>query len=313
MNDLILNRSQIAALYREFVTEDEYAEYESQNEPGTQWEKLEDYMITLYKIQFSKNKLSVWMFTYDHAENYKDLFDNVSNIKGAYTEIKNNNTLRIILSYVLTVGNILNGGTPKGQADGFNLDILSKIGSVKDNTNKTLTQYICSQIKKEDDNFEGIKKDFSTLGDAVKVPLTEIQSGINKLKKDLKDNNANFEKFSQLDDDFCKKCKKLFEIYFKEVEQLDTTFQEVFKNIQELISFFGYLPTESKYKNPEEFFILINDFTNEIDRSLPKTEVKKVFKGKHEIGKKIVDGPSSQNNMDAILNQLKARSTSVDK
>lgn len=313
MNDLILNRSQISALYREFVTEDEFAEYESMNEPGTQWEKLEEYMITLYKIQFSKNKLSIWMFTFDHAENFKDLYDNVKNIKGAYTEIKNNATFKLILSYVLTVGNILNGGTPKGQADGFNLDILSKIGSIKDTTNKTLTQYICAQIKKDDESFEGMRKDFTTLGDATKVPFAEIQSGMNKLKKDLKENNANFEKINSLNDEFCTKCKKLFESYLKEVEELDKSFQEALKNMQEIITFYGYLPTESKYKNPEEFFILINDLVNEIDRSLPKAEVKKVFKGKHEIGKKIVEGATNTNNMDAILNQLKARSTSVDK
>ena len=43
----------------------------------------------------------------------------------------------------LSVGNIMNGGTPKGQADGFDLPVVSKIGSTKDNNNKTMMTFIC--------------------------------------------------------------------------------------------------------------------------------------------------------------------------
>ena len=46
---------------------------------------------------------------------------------------------------------------------------------------------------------------------------------------------------------------------------------------------------------------------NDVEKSMPKAEPKKVFKGKHEVGKKIVD---NSKNMDAILKELKSKSNS---
>ena len=40
-----------------------------------------------------------------------------------------------MLGYTLGIGNVLNGGTPKGQADGFELAVLGKLNSMKDNQN----------------------------------------------------------------------------------------------------------------------------------------------------------------------------------
>ena len=56
--------------------------------------------------------------------------------------------MKPILSVVLTVGNYLNGGTPKGQADGFDIESLNKLIMVKDSTNKqTLLDYIVKIVK----------------------------------------------------------------------------------------------------------------------------------------------------------------------
>ena len=44
----------------------------------------------------------------------------------------------MILSYILTIGNILNGGTAKGQADGFYLEALSKTSTMKDTSGRTI-------------------------------------------------------------------------------------------------------------------------------------------------------------------------------
>lgn len=55
----------------------------------------------------------------------------------------------------LTIGNVLNGGSDKGQADGFGMDVikLSKLTTLKDCQGNSLMQYICKQIVAEDGNF----------------------------------------------------------------------------------------------------------------------------------------------------------------
>jgi hypothetical protein len=57
--------------------------------------------------------------------------------------VRDSEALQKILGTVLAVGNYLNGGTAKGQADGFEIDALLKVTMVKDSTNRvTLLDYV---------------------------------------------------------------------------------------------------------------------------------------------------------------------------
>lgn len=203
---------------------------------------------------------------------------------------------------MLTIGNILNGGTQKGQADGFNLDILSKLNSIKDSSNKNLVQFICAKIKSEDEGFDGIKKQFPSLVEAGKGNFNETNSNLNKLKKELKDQNENLKKISSLGDQFYEKSKGIYENFASQVSFIEKELAENIKTFQQTSLFFGYSTTDSKYKNPEEFFSLIGSFLDDVEKFTPKTEPKKNFKAKHDIGKKVVA------NMDQVLKEIKSRS-----
>jgi len=307
MDITILSYNQITALVREFITDEELAEYEAQNEPGMQWEKAEEFMVALSKISFSKIKLTIWTFICEYQENYDNVLSaiNVTNI--AIKEIKNSQLITKILGYILSIGNVLNAGTTKGQADGFNLDIITKLNSVKDVNNKTLGNFICTVILKEDNSIETLKKNCLNITEASKISYAETQITLNKLKKDLKEHTNNMEKLKGCNDEFCAKTKKLIGEYSKDIEEIDKSYGEMMINVQNLITFYGYTQTDSKFKVPEEFFGLFNDFINEIDKSLPVTEPKKVFNRKYEVGKKIIENANTHN-MDALLSELKLRS-----
>jgi hypothetical protein len=211
-----------------------------------------------------------------------------------------------MFSIILAIGNVLNAGTQKGQADGFNLDILTKLNGIKDNSNqKNLITYICTVVKKDDEGFEGIRKHFPNLAEAAKITSSDNQSILNKLKKELKDQTANLSKLQSDPDEFVKKANLFLEESNKQVELIEKEYSETLATVLEMITYFGYGPTDSKYKNPDEFFILIDSFLSDVDKFMPKAEVKKKFDRKHEVGKKIVDGP--QNNMDSVLSEIKAR------
>jgi hypothetical protein len=227
-------------------------------------------------------------------------------MKEAICEIKSSDLLKKIFSIILAIGNILNAGTQKGQADGFNLDVLSKLNSIKDNSNqKNMVTYICTLIKKDDESFESIKKMFPNLSEAAKITSADNQSLLNKLKKDLKDQIGNLTKLQTDPDEFSKKATIFVENCNKQLVIVEKNYNETILALQDLVVYFGYTQGDSKYKNPDEFFVLIDSFLNDIDKFMPKNESKKKFDRKHEVGKKIVDGP--QNNMDTVLNEIKAR------
>lgn len=64
-------------------------------------------------------------------------------------EIAKSPSLKVVLGAVLALGNYMNGGHVKrGQADGFQIDALSKVLEIKDNQNRqTLVEYLIGLMK----------------------------------------------------------------------------------------------------------------------------------------------------------------------
>jgi hypothetical protein len=77
-----------------------------------------------------------------------------------------------VISYTLAIGNILNGGGPKGQADGFEQAVFSKIAQMKDNTNQTMMQFILKKLYAED---EGLHQGIKDLYKAVAIKEVDIK------------------------------------------------------------------------------------------------------------------------------------------
>ena len=57
------------------------------------------------------------------------------------------------LAMTLAVGNVLNGGTAKGQADGFGIDVLASKLQIKDNQGHTLLAYVVKQLVAKDKEY----------------------------------------------------------------------------------------------------------------------------------------------------------------
>ena len=56
--------------------------------------------------------------------------------------MENNETMYKVLGMTLAIGNIMNGGTPKGRADGFDFSVIVKIKETKDNSNQSMLTFI---------------------------------------------------------------------------------------------------------------------------------------------------------------------------
>ena len=63
-----------------------------------------------------------------------------------------------ILGQVLAIGNVLNGGTAKGQADGFDLPVFTKLTAMKDTSGKSLLEYIMLKLKEADPDLDMMLK-----------------------------------------------------------------------------------------------------------------------------------------------------------
>lgn len=153
-DEKLVSMAQIATLVRVWPKDSNLEDLgnETLNE-GEVWEKGEAYMINLITPASLLNRLKVWTFkgTWSEEKEVVEIF--YTRIMNAYKEIETNKYFLKIVGMTLSIGNILNGGTPKGQADGFDLPVLGKLVSMKDNTNQTLLQLICKKIADEDPDF----------------------------------------------------------------------------------------------------------------------------------------------------------------
>lgn len=93
------------------------------------------------------------------------------------------------LALVLSIGNYLNGGTNRGQADGFDISALALLENTKDSENKiNLVDYIVKQlISLYGKTFvDKLRTDLSACVDAGKFCLKNIVSDIHHFVSEAK-------------------------------------------------------------------------------------------------------------------------------
>lgn len=94
-----------------------------------------------------------------------------------------------ILGSILKVGNCLNAGNKtRGQADGYELDALSKTFSIKDADGNPIMKTIVDQIFSEDETIAEFKAQFSSCYTCLKCVVDDVKKDIEKAEKDLKVN-----------------------------------------------------------------------------------------------------------------------------
>ena len=105
----------------------------------------------------------------------------------------------------LAIGNVLNGDTPKGQADGFDMSVLDKLVSIKDNSGQSLMAFIVKKIIKENEEFPAKIKELITMFSTRKTDISITKSKAGELLgmlSDATDAQNTLKNFSEPNDRF---------------------------------------------------------------------------------------------------------------
>ena len=177
------------------------------------WDKGEEYFLQIVDMRSLKQRLVVWQFKLDFPDK-RDIVVNVSkSFEAGFEELRSSVHFKKILGFILALGNILNGGTAKGQADGFYLEALSKATSMKDINNRTMMQIICEKLKAEDEEFVNLKNDFKNVYNMAQYSLKEEDTKIKEIKGNFEKAKGNFDTVLKLlspdmpEDEYCEKIK----------------------------------------------------------------------------------------------------------
>jgi formin 2 len=134
LNDKVVSGDNLESLIKAWPA-DEFDDLirEAKENPGDKWDKTEAYFIALGEKKHFFNRIKIWYFYMKFDGQIKSLMQQLETVSTGFKKIKSNEKFMIILGAILKVGNCLNAGNKsRGQADGYQLDALSKTLSIKD-------------------------------------------------------------------------------------------------------------------------------------------------------------------------------------
>lgn len=113
------------------------------------WDEPESFMLALLAVPEYKLRVQVWDFLNSFDSVVERLVSSESEVSAAGDCLQHSARLEKLLGLILQVGNYLNGGTPRGRADGFELDTLAKLGKLKASYQSTLLDFLVAQMERE--------------------------------------------------------------------------------------------------------------------------------------------------------------------
>ena len=303
MDENVLSEDNVDALLLIAITKEELEAYKNNQEFEGVWEKNEMFLIELNDIPNYKEKLKIWSTKFKYEFILQKIFESFAYMVPACKELKESKHFYKVLLAILSLGNIMNGGTAKGQADGFSLDLLPKLSGIKDSSGQSILTFIGTIVNREDQSFEGFKNKFPNLEKAAgysmnetKKKLDELISMVNTVEKGL--NNLN------TGDEFCNKANHSLLEAQKKVKELKKLEEDNKNMYHETIKFFGYKEKDKYYDENGLFFKMLLKFFKEMDKNMPKLDVKKVLDyQKRNKGKKVDQGALMKN----LMSQLKQK------
>jgi hypothetical protein len=218
-------------------------------------------------------------------------------------ELRENKHFHEFLAGILSLGNIMNGGTVKGQADGFSLDLLPKLTGIKDSLGHSILTFVCSITHKSDPTFEGFKNKFPHLEKAAGFSMSETKKKLDELNNMVDTVDKLLNKLNT-QDEFIKRANNSLEGAKQKVNGFKKQEEKNKDFYHETIKFFGYKEKDKYYDENGLFFKMLLNFFNEVDKQLPKFDVKRVLDYQNRMVGKKVDQSAI---MRGLMTQLKQK------
>ncbi len=233
----------------------------------------ERFILELSKIPQLAARIDCWRFMQHFEEQFTEVHKPLARMGTACDQVRNSTAWRRIMAVTLVAGNYLNGGTPRGQADGFPIDTLTKLGRVKDqDQNSSLLDHIVNIcITQFGEDFPKVlAEELNMVGEIKGQSLKTLSSEGRKLQGknslNLKMQSLVAAQITDPADAFETRMEKFNLMANERIELLEKTVKDVFQKFVNLIIFLE--PDTSKMQaesmNTEEFFPIIDDFVTAV-------------------------------------------------
>ncbi|XP_023217060.1 FH1/FH2 domain-containing protein 3-like isoform X2 [Centruroides sculpturatus] len=186
MDSTIMNREGIEKILTTMMpSEDEktkITEAQMAN-PEVSLGSAEQFLLTLSSISELEARLRLWAFRLDYETVEKEVADPLMDLKQAIRELESNETFRVILSVLRSIGNFLNGVEVKG----FQIDYLAKVPEVKDTVHKhSLLHHLCHIVMEKYPKSSDLYSEIGSVTRSSKVDYDEVTRNLTKMENECK-------------------------------------------------------------------------------------------------------------------------------
>ena len=180
---------------------------------------------------------------------------------------------------ILKIGNLMNAGDlKKGQADGFDIEgSFGRCGTTRDQNNKSIYKIILENLHKEDEEIiEKWPESFQNVKPAIKLPVSEVESTVNKILKEIQTNQSMFETLiKSVPDleqvDFGRKVKIFFDELPTQTAIIEAKMKEVIETFAMILNFFMIGKNDAMRGKSEEFFKFWTPSALKLSRPCPRS------------------------------------------
>jgi len=146
--------------------------------------KVERFFLKIMDIPRYTNRLECFVFKLKFESSLESIREQFVIVKEALIQVKESRSLRRFMEVALALGNYLNGGTPRGGVNGFKIDGLLKLATVKSVDNKaSLMNFLVAWFneREEERYVMDIKDELDHVDEASKFSLGQFTSDITSI------------------------------------------------------------------------------------------------------------------------------------
>ncbi|KAK5578112.1 hypothetical protein RB653_003065 [Dictyostelium firmibasis] len=276
VDNSILGKEIIKTLIANVPTEQEYQLIKGSEIHESKLDKPERWILEMYGFPMMKERLVAWLFQLEYQEMYSNIIQILEKLQNAIKDTKSSDSLKKILGIVLVLGNYMNGGSGRGQADGFTLEILDSLATNKDVENKSsLLDYISKISMEKYPKTMNVAEELDSLK-LVQLSISDMSTDINDLEKQFNISKNNCKKVLEANIPSASKFQSTVGAFLDKAESDIKSLKDSQKNIVEsfvqLVEFFGYPKTYATTASCQQFFNSIYSFSLLFSKQCQKIE-----------------------------------------
>lgn len=262
-------------------TEEEYKKIaEFPGDPLTELESTDQFCLTISGVVGFKERMLALVFQASYLERYVEYKEDIDRFFRVYDFILKDKNFKRIMEYIMAYGNYMNGGTFKGGAPGFNIDILGKLADCKSKDNKiNILDYIVERLYDEHKEPELVKTLLEKLPEFNELKYEAITDASKKFTQSF----ANCKKLKQVieknqdqlmqEDGSDAFIKSFYSDAEEKVEEVAKRVEDIDKQYAPVCKFLAANPKKFEMKNFIETFRKFNtDFQNSEKKYREKQE-----------------------------------------